>query len=400
MQVYIILINHNINKRYLNFYKLGDTMIKKRFLEKRKYRRYQKNNNHFKVGIFIILIMGAVFFLWNSLPPGEGTLRAISTSTSEDSSWQKSLYRSILKQAIPGMVEAEERKSSLEESNKSEVNSHNDSRNLINSTLYALTNIDPNNPKTFLNAQICTMQQVTFLNERSLKENTYNVDEGKYEENEAAQSPHLEPEDSEETEGISNTLRPLVIIYHTHTTESFMPTTGKPFTDNLDETVVRVAEELAHQLEKNYNVRVIHNKEIHDIPRSESYQKAVNTVKDLVSKYSEADLVIDLHRDGTTREATTTQINGEDVGKTLMMLGTNHENWDKNYEIAIRIHEKSEALFPSLSRGVRKRSLTYNQDVHPGAVLLEIGGHKNSLEEALRTSRYVATILGEVLNEM
>ncbi len=391
-------------------------MVKKRIIEKTRYRRFKNNNQLFKAGIIIIIIMGTFFFLWNSFASEKGTVRAISMSTVEDSNWQRNLYRSILKQAIPGMGEGIEREANREEGNKTEVSSYGNSQNLINSTLYALTSIDPDNPKTFLNAQISTMQQVSFitegsLNKESLREET-SVEQAEQEEDETVRLSNQEAQEAEgeedksntsnttSTTSTTNTLRPLVIIYHTHTTESFVPTAGKTFTSDLSQTVVRVAEELARCLEEKHDVRVVHNKEIHDIPRSESYTKAAETVKDLVGKYPGADMVIDLHRDGTTREATTTRIKGEDAGRTLMVLGTNHKNWNKNYEIATRIHEKSEELYPGLSRGVRKRSLIYNQDVHPGAVLLEIGGHKNSLEEALRTSRYVADILGEVLKEI
>ncbi len=389
-------------------------MVKKRITEKTKYRRFKYNKQLFKAGIIIIIIMSTFFFLWNSFASEKGTLRAISMSTVEDSNWQRDLYRSILKQAIPGMGEGSEREANREEGSKTEVtsfSSYGNSQNLLNSTLYALTSIDPDNPKTFLNAQISTMQQVSFMtegpfNKESLREEAYDAEQTEQEEDEKARLSNEEVGEApnttstSSTSSTSNTLRPLVIIYHTHTTESFVPTTGKTFTSDLSQTVVRVAEELARCLEEKHDVRVVHNKEIHDIPRSESYTKAADTVKDLVGKYPGADMVIDLHRDGTTREATTTRIEGEDAGRTLMVLGTNHSNWNKNYEIATRIHDKSEELYPGLSRGVRKRSLIYNQDVHPGAVLLEIGGHKNSLEEALRTSRYVADILGEVLKDI
>lgn len=190
---------------------------------------------------------------------------------------------------------------------------------------------------------------------------------------------------------------PLVIIYHSHTTESFVPTSGKEFTTDLTQTVVRVGEELASLLEEDYGIKVVHHRGVHDLPRSQAYARAEETVKGLVKKYPEASLVIDLHRDGISRVATTTTLEGKEVGRTLLVMGTNHARWRENYSFALEFHEKSERLFPGLSRGIRDRSFTYNQDVHPRAILLEVGGHRNSLEEALATTGYLARIIGGLL---
>ncbi|MBS4022020.1 MAG: stage II sporulation protein P [Dethiobacter sp.] len=184
-----------------------------------------------------------------------------------------------------------------------------------------------------------------------------------------------------------------VIIYHTHTTESFLPTSGLNFTENLELTVARLGSELARVLSEEYNITVVHNRQIHDYNRNASYELALGTLKELLATYTDAALVIDLHRDGVGRSITTARINGENTGRILFVVGTRHPAWQENFLKALYLHEVLEEIAPGLSRGVRERPLVYNQHLHPGSLLIEVGGHENSLEEALRTIPYLAQAL-------
>lgn len=186
-----------------------------------------------------------------------------------------------------------------------------------------------------------------------------------------------------------------IIIYHTHTTESFVPTSGKRFTDDLHLTVAQLGEELAGLL-NGYGIPVVTDNTIHDIPRSKSYEEALPTITKLLAENPEAKLVIDLHRDGVARSVTTAEINGKPAGKILFVVGSRHPHWKENNEKALFLHHQLEQLSPGISRGVRERPLVYNQHVHPGALLIEIGGHENSLDEARRT----LPVLAEALNAL
>lgn len=190
-----------------------------------------------------------------------------------------------------------------------------------------------------------------------------------------------------------------IIVYHTHTTESFVPTSGKNFSENLELTVARLGLELTNLLRNKYNIPVIHNRQIHDIPRSTSYETALVTATELLRTYPDTNLIIDLHRDGIDRKISTARINGENMGKVLFVVGSRHPNWQENYNKALFLHEYLEKTVPGLSRGVRERPLVYNQHLHTGALLVEVGGHENSLEEALRTIPYLAHALANLYNE-
>ncbi len=106
--------------------------------------------------------------------------------------------------------------------------------------------------------------------------------------------------------------------------------------------------------------------------------------------------MIDFHRDGVSRNITTADIEGVKKGRILMVVGSGHEKWRQNLQIARMLHERLEEVAPGLSRGVKERSFVYNQDLHLGALLIEIGGHENSLEEAENSLPYLAKAIAEI----
>lgn len=368
----------------------------------RRSKRRENNvsiNSGLVTAVILILIAGLVFALGNHMVSRVTTASSSAQAYIGDVSWQQEALKNILIQNIPGMVGLDNIDGlDIEETEKIVLKpEQNNTPSMLHSTLYALTRVNPNDPRTFLNSQLTSMEMVSLLAETySAEENSILIEKIQQEE----EISEVSPNNSLVNTAFGQELSPLVIIYHSHTTESFVPTSGQNYTTDLSQTVVRVAEEIAQRLEEEYGIKVIHNKEIHNIPHNEAYSNSIHTIKELVKRYPEAAMVIDLHRDGVTRDVSTTQINGEDVGKTLIVLGSDHSRWKQNYGFAYNFHEKSEELYPGLSRGIRERRLTYNQEVHPQAILLEIGGHRNSLEEALRTGRYVAEIIGELFKEM
>lgn len=95
-----------------------------------------------------------------------------------------------------------------------------------------------------------------------------------------------------------------IIIFHTHTCESYTPSekfnyemTGSYRTTDLNYTVSRVGDELEKNL-SSYGYNVTHNKTYHDYPAySGSYGRSLTTVQNILQSGSNAQMVIDLHRD-------------------------------------------------------------------------------------------------------
>lgn len=100
-----------------------------------------------------------------------------------------------------------------------------------------------------------------------------------------------------------------IIIYHTHTCESYTPTensqyvaTGNYRTTDSNYSVARVGTELANQLAgKGYTA--IHDTTFHDYPAyTGSYTRSLSTVKNLLNTYPNVECVFDIHRDALRKQ--------------------------------------------------------------------------------------------------
>jgi len=205
-----------------------------------------------------------------------------------------------------------------------------------------------------------------------------------------------------------------IIIYHTHTCESYTPTevssykaSGNFRTTDLDYSVVMVGKELEEQLEK-YKFNVIRNITKHDYPAySGSYERSLKTIQSILKENESTQIVFDIHRDAigsSSNFAPTIEINGEKVAQLMFVIGTNdgggkHPNWKNNLKFAVKVQEKANEMYPGLFRNLNLRSATFNQKVSNAASIIEVGATGNTLEEACASMKYLAEILNVVLNE-
>lgn len=199
-----------------------------------------------------------------------------------------------------------------------------------------------------------------------------------------------------------------IIIYHTHTCESYTPTENYnyPMTDSyrttdLNFTVSKVGDELSSQLEK-YGFNVIHNKTYHDYPSyNGSYGRSLKTLENILSKNRDAEIAIDLHRDAVgskSNYAPSVQIGDEVCAQVMFVIGTDgsgleHENWRKNLQYAIKVQSIADELYPGLFRPIILRNARYNQHLTTASTIIEVGATGNTLEQCLASMKYVANVL-------
>lgn len=188
-------------------------------------------------------------------------------------------------------------------------------------------------------------------------------------------------------------------IYHTHASEAFVPTSGQARSTDFSETVVELGRIIKEILEEN-GVPVVHCSEYHDREYSKSYVNSRQSAQDMLNQESDIMLLLDLHRDGVGetssagRAVTTATIDGKQAGQIMFVISSAHQNWERNNRIANDLHNLMEDKYPGLSRGIlSRRNSAYNQDLHTGALLVEIGGHWNSMDEAV----YGAELFAEIL---
>lgn len=201
-----------------------------------------------------------------------------------------------------------------------------------------------------------------------------------------------------------------ILIFHTHTCESYTPTeqyqyqaSGTFRTTDLNFSVSRVGDELEKYL-CNYGYKVVHDKSYHDYPAyTGSYNRSLVTVKNLLATYQNTDIVIDLHRDaiGDNTYAPKVKIGDEYCARLMFVIGTDgggltHDGWRDNLKFAIKLQQKANELYPGLFKPIIVRNSRYNHQVSKGACIIEVGATGNTLEECLNSMKYLSKIYKEM----
>lgn len=199
--------------------------------------------------------------------------------------------------------------------------------------------------------------------------------------------------------------KPLVGIYHTHTSEAFVPSYGKSHSPGGQTgEIVEVGEAMVKRFEKN-GIKAIQSKTVHDYPSfMKAYGPSEITAKKMLEENPSLQMLFDIHRDADKRENTTATVNGVAAARVFIVVAKGQTDlvqphWEQNHAFAKLIDAKLNEHYPGLSRGIQVVDWRYNQHLHPRALLLEIGGHENSKAEAIVTVELLADILTEIMAE-
>jgi stage II sporulation protein P len=191
---------------------------------------------------------------------------------------------------------------------------------------------------------------------------------------------------------------PAVLILHSHATESYQPTgtyqESSPYrTMDTGYNMVSIGAYLAQLLE-NGGVRVIHDTSLHDYPSyNASYSKSRKAAQDYLSRYPSLLMIIDLHRDGLdgdNQPDTSATVHGQESAQLMMVVGTRQQGWESNMALAVKLTAVLEKLHPGVTRPISFRKQQFNQDLSPGAILIEVGAAGNTHQEALQAVKALA----------
>lgn len=198
---------------------------------------------------------------------------------------------------------------------------------------------------------------------------------------------------------------PTVLILHTHATESYTKT-GERYTETAafrtlseDHNMISIGDRVAEILSQK-GITVIHDREKHDYPSyNGSYNHARQSIEFYLERYPSIQLVLDLHRDAAgdidNQLRTLAHVDGQDSAQLMMVVGTNaagltHPNWQENLALALKLHIQLERIAPGITRPINLRSQRFNQDLSPGALIVEVGAAGNTRAEALRAAEVLA----------
>lgn len=198
--------------------------------------------------------------------------------------------------------------------------------------------------------------------------------------------------------------KPVVIIYHTHATESYQPVSDGNFHSLAEAGTVReVGDVLASALEAK-GIQVIHDKTVHDSPSyNQSYGRSLETVNKLMGDNSSARIIIDLHRDAASYSGNvgkTTTINKDVVAKYSLVVGEGNPNVEALKAFANHINTKAEELYPGFGGKIIPKQHKFNQYVSDYHILLEVGNNQNTIDQAKLTGKYFANVLAEAIKDI
>ena len=214
--------------------------------------------------------------------------------------------------------------------------------------------------------------------------------------------------------GLETTNEPQVLIYHTHTTESYEPFEKDQYdsavptrSKDVNLNVVGVGEEIVKQL-KARGINTIHDTKIYDDPAYNcAYDRTNAMINRMLKEHKKIKVVLDIHRDSITnkekqRIAPITMVNGEKVAQLMIISGCDngsnrYKTYEKNLSFACALENQLEKDFPKITRPVSFKYKHYNQSLSPGALLIEVGSQANSAKEAKLCGMYFGTSLSNLL---
>lgn len=177
-------------------------------------------------------------------------------------------------------------------------------------------------------------------------------------------------------------------IYHSHNAESYVETSNEEFTEPQGD-IVDVGRALQEALEEQ-GYEAIHSENSHLPHDGGAYQRSRATVRELLEEGVVA--LLDVHRDAIPAEVYRTEVEGEEMTKVRLVVGRQNPNREANLELAKRIKALADEQYPGLVKGIFNAQGNYNQDIGPRTILLEFGTHETSLEEAVRSTKFIAEI--------
>ncbi len=208
---------------------------------------------------------------------------------------------------------------------------------------------------------------------------------------------------------------PQVLIVHTHASECYLPYYAGYYnaddpTRTLDTTanVVAVGEVIAQEL-RAVGVPTVHDATLHDHPQyTGAYDRSAATVQAYLQKYPSIQVVLDIHRDAMMREdgtkvKPTVSVAGQKAAQMMLVVGgVNSEAYPNahvahNLRLGMQLHETLEQTQNGLMRPLYVVNETYNQELHAGSLLVEMGTDANTLTEALYSGRLLGKALARVM---
>ncbi len=194
-----------------------------------------------------------------------------------------------------------------------------------------------------------------------------------------------------------------VYIYNTHDTEKY----SLPFVSDYSITPdVKLAAYILKDYLNDLGINAyVETKSINDYLKKHNldykgcYDASRSYMKEAIEN-NDFKIFIDLHRDSVAHKYTLYENNNKKYAKIMFVLTTKHKNYKENQKVVEKLNEMINEKYKGLSRGIMKRNdVIFNQDLSSRAMLIELGGVDNSIEEINNTLEVFASILYKYIKE-
>ena len=183
-------------------------------------------------------------------------------------------------------------------------------------------------------------------------------------------------------------------LYHTHNDESYIPTDGYDSTYGKG-GIHDVGKALKSNLEK-LDISVAYSEDLHLPHNSGAYTRSQVTASSLLNKNS-LDGLFDIHRDSTPAKEYTTTVDGKQMSKVRMVVGSANQNSDENLAFAKSIKAYADTVYPNLIKDIYIGKGNYNQQLTPRAMLFEMGCENIKKDLAISSTEPLAKTIDVVL---
>lgn len=214
---------------------------------------------------------------------------------------------------------------------------------------------------------------------------------------------------------IKDKAAPTVLIYHTHTTESYLLSDNGVFYEDYKtrstdsaKNMIRVGNEICRVLEEN-GIGYIHDTGIYDEAYEGAYSRSRVSVEKHLSENPTIQLVLDVHRDAiyysdSEHAKPTAEIDGRKAAQLMIITGaeegyiTDFPNWENNLKFALLFQKTAEEKYEGLMKPLYFCQRKYNMDLGVCSLLLETGTDANTLDEAMYSGYLTGKVLTEIIN--
>ncbi len=202
---------------------------------------------------------------------------------------------------------------------------------------------------------------------------------------------------------------PQILIYHTHSQESF----ADSIPGDKSTTIVGAGERLASILTEKYGFRVLHHTGEFDAQsRDYAYSNALPVIEEILAENPTIQAVIDLHRDEMPAgRKLVMDVQGRPTARFMFFNGLSYTNdtgaieylknpyIDENLALSFQQQVVANEYYPGLARKIYLRAYRYNMHVSPQTTLIELGAQNNTVEEIMNACDPLAHIIATVLDK-